>query len=101
MSRSLWLLLGLQLRGWGRYLARGLGTVRGILLVLVGLGVFIPWLIAVLVGPGMGRLDPEKLTRYGPALLLVYCLSNVLITPSERAVYFSPAEVQFLFAGPF
>ncbi len=101
MSRALWLLLRLQMRGWLRYLGRGVGTVRGLLLLLVGLGVLIPWLGAVLLGPGAGRVDPEELARYGPAPLLLYCLLSVVFAPSERAVYFTPAEVQFLFTGPF
>src|SRR5207249_1576929 len=29
------------------------------------------------------------------------CVLNVVFSPNERTVYFSPAEVQFLFAGPF
>jgi hypothetical protein len=101
MNRTLWLLLGLQMRGWMRYLARGASTVRGLILLLVGLGVFLPWLFAVLTGPGVGQVGRERLVDYGPATLLLYCLVNVLFTPSERAVYFTPAEVQFLFAGPF
>jgi hypothetical protein len=101
MSRALWLLLGLQMRGWLRYLGRGVGTVRGMLLLLVGLGVFIPWLGAVLAGPGAGRVDPDSLARYGPAPLLLYCVLSVVLTPGKQAVYFTPAEVQFLFAGPF
>ena len=101
MNRALWLLLSLQMRGWGRYLARGAGTARGLILLLVGLGVFVPWMIAVLAGAGTGQVDPAKLARYGPATLVLYCLINVIFSPSERAVYFTPAEVQFLFAGPF
>jgi hypothetical protein len=38
MSPALWLLLRLQLRGWLRYLGRGLKTVRGVLLLLAGWG---------------------------------------------------------------
>src|SRR5262249_34384607 len=29
------------------------------------------------------------------------CLLNLLLTSDERAVYFAPAEVEFLFSGPF
>jgi hypothetical protein len=101
MSRALWLLLGLQMRGWGRYLGRGARTVRGLVLLLVGLGIFGSWLLAVLAGPGAGQIDPAKLARFGPATLMLYCLINVIFTPSDRAIYFTPAEVQFLFAGPF
>ena len=101
MSRALWLLLWLQLAGWLRYLGRNLGTVRGALLALVGLIVFVPWLVAAVARPGGGGMDPASLQRYGPAMLVLYCVLNVLFSSHERAIYFTPAEVQFLFAGPF
>ena len=34
-------------------------------------------------------------------MLLSYCLFNALSNPGERGVYFSPGEVNFLFAAPF
>jgi hypothetical protein len=102
VTGALGLLLWLQLRGWLRYLRRSLATVRGALLVLVGLGVFIPWLLAMLADPGVaGGIAPGQLGRFGPAALLLYCVLNVAFTPADRAVYFTPAEIQFLFAGPF
>src|SRR5262249_26284058 len=42
-----------------------------------------------------------QVRRYGPAFLVLYCLVNVLLTSGERALYFNPAEVNFLFSGPF
>jgi hypothetical protein len=38
---------------------------------------------------------------YFPILLMGLCLTFAFTTAGERAVYFSPAEVNFLFAGPF
>lgn len=102
MSRALWLLLGLQMRGWVRYVGRSLRTVRGALLAAVGGGVLGVWLLAVLAAPAeAGGLKPEDVRRYGPALLVLYCIVNVVFSSHERAVYFTPAEVQFLFPGPF
>jgi hypothetical protein len=101
LNRALWLLLGLQMRGWLRHLCRGMRTVRGTLLVLIGLAVFLPWLLAVLSFPVSGGVDARFLGRYGPASLLFYCVVNFLFSSHERAIYFSPAEVQMLFAGPF
>src|ERR1700722_14170535 len=101
MNRALWLLLSLQMRGWLRHLGRGMRTVRGTVLVLIGLAVFFPWLLAVLSFPVSGGVDSRFLGRYGPASLLFYCVVNFLFSSHERAIYFSPAEVQMLFAGPF
>jgi hypothetical protein len=96
------LLIALQLRGWGRYLGRNLRTVRGALTALLGGGFFVLWLLTVLLAPDSGvRIDPETLRRNGPAFLVAYCLMNVFVTSGERAIYFSPGEVNFLFAGPF
>ena len=33
--------------------------------------------------------------------MLLYCLLNVAFHPGERAIYFSPGEVNFLFPAPF
>ncbi len=101
MNQALWLLLRLQLLGWLRYLGRSMKTVRGALLMLVGLAVFLPWILAVLHLPVGGGVDSTILRRYGPALLLLYCVANVLFSSNEREIYFTPAEVQMLFAGPF
>jgi hypothetical protein len=96
-------LIGLQLRGWVRYLGRNLRTVRGAVTALIGGGFFALWLTAVLLSPGGGgaRVDPDALRRFGPAFLLFYCLMNVFVSTGERAIYFAPGEVNFLFAGPF
>jgi hypothetical protein len=39
--------------------------------------------------------------RYGTLGLLAFCLMNLLFSTFERAIYFTPAEVNFLFPGPF
>jgi hypothetical protein len=102
MNAALWLLIGLQARGWLRYLLRSLRTVKGALLALVGLMVFVPWLLAVFLMPrpsaGVLGLDPRDA---GPVLLLLYCFMNVAFSTNERAIYFPPAEVNLLFPGPF
>jgi hypothetical protein len=101
MSRALCLLLALQLRGWLRTLGRGLGTVRGSLLFLVGALVLAPWLFTVVNTTAGAGIDPGNLVKYGPLSLVLYCAANVVFSPAERAIYYTPAEVQMLFAGPF
>jgi hypothetical protein len=97
---ALWLLIRLQVRGWLRFLGRSLGTVQGALLGLVGGSVVLLWLASVLLVRSPAAASPEMLRRYGAAWLIGYCLVNVLLS-NERAIYFTPAEVNFLFAGPF
>lgn len=102
MNAALALLLRLQMLGWLRYLGRNLATVRGALLALVGVLVFVPWVASMLFLPrGDVGIEPDNLRRFGPALLIFYCLTNLLFSSHERALYFTPAEVQFLFSGPF
>jgi hypothetical protein len=99
---ALALLIRLQLRGWARYLVRGLATVKGASLALVGLLFFAGWIGQFFLVPRHEvRADPTVLLLYGPAFLLGWCVLNALLTSGERALYFSPAEVNFLFPGPF
>jgi hypothetical protein len=101
VNAALWLLIALQRRGWLRSLGRSLRTLKGALLAAVGLAVFVPWLLSLLLTDTAGAFEPGGLRRVGPAALLGYCLLNVLFSSNEKAVYFSPAEVNFLFTGPF
>src|SRR5262245_57937837 len=99
VDRSLWMLMGLRLWGWLRYLARNVRTVKGALLAGVGGLLLFAWLGSVLLAPRTAGFDPDLVRRYGPLALAAYCLL-VLFTPTaERAIAFSPAEVDFLFAG--
>jgi hypothetical protein len=102
MNGALWLLIGLQLRGWLRYLFRSLHTLKGAILALVGLAVFVPWVAMIVLMPRQrGSWLGHDFREAGPALLLLYCLLNVVFSTGERAVYFPPAEVNLLFPGPF
>ena len=102
MNSALWQLLGLQCRGWIRKVWRSLRTFKGALLVVLGLVVFVPWLLSLLLAPQEAAAIPaDKLLRFGPAVFLLYCLTTVLFSKGERAIYFTPAEVNFLFPGPF
>lgn len=102
MNAALWLLIGLQVRGWLRYLLRSLRTLRGALLALVGLAVFVLWLLAILLTPRPSSgMFGHDLRDTGPALLLLYCFLNVFFSTGERSIYFPPAEVNLLFPGPF
>jgi hypothetical protein len=101
MNSALWLLIGMQLRGWIRYFLRGLLTLRGALLAILGGTFFTLWLLSVaFANKSKGAGDPALVPLYGPSLLLFYCILNVLMSSSERGIYFTPAEVNFLFPAP-
>ncbi len=102
MDRSLWLLsrlkLDARLRGW----KRSIRTLKGLLLAVVGSLIFLPMFVGVLFMPrfqSAAQLNAAR--RYGPLILFLYCILNVLLSRGDRAVYYSPAEVNFLFCGPY
>src|SRR5262249_10058310 len=102
MHRALWLLFGLQLRGSLRFAKRNISSVRGILFLVLGSFVFLTWLGSVLINPSASsRPEPEYLERFGPLVLLALCLIYLLFSSGERVITFRPAEVDFLFPGPF
>jgi hypothetical protein len=101
MTPALWLLLALQLKGWVRYLFRNLRTVKGSVLALVGLAVMVLWCSSLLMVPQQVAVNPDDILTTGPVVLLLYCLFNVVVSTGEKVIYFSPAEVNLLFSGPF
>lgn len=102
MHPALWLLLGLRLRGWLRRIGRAARTVKGAILYLLGLLAIALWLLPVLFLTEPAQPEAlERLRLYGPAALLFSCVLTVLFSSGEQGVTFSPAEVDFLFPGPF
>jgi hypothetical protein len=107
VDRALWLLLWLRLRGWVRRLGRSTNTVRGVVLLIAGVlffaCIFINPILSYFLGLG-GEDRPQSLDRMqyvGTLSLFGYCVLTLLLSSHERAIYFSPAEVNFLFSGPF
>jgi hypothetical protein len=101
MHRALWLLIGLQLKGWLRFAKRNASSVRGVIFLLVGLFVSCGWLMSFLMNPSTRESNPEFVERFGPLFLLGGCLISLLLSSGERVISFRPAEVDFLFPGPF
>lgn len=102
MDRSLWLLIQLRSLAWIRVWGKNLKTLKGALLALVGAFVFLPLFGSALFAPRVqtgAQLDAVR--RYGALGLLVYCILNVMLSSGDRVVYYSPAEVNFLFSGPY
>ncbi|MHB8898243.1 MAG: putative ABC exporter domain-containing protein [Thermoguttaceae bacterium] len=106
MNRALWKLLYLRLYGGVR---RRVNSLRGLLLSLLGILV-----LAAFVGPAVVirqpisidllglslTFDPSATDQFMPLALLGGCLLT-LLTARGPALYFNPAEVNFLFSGPF
>ncbi len=102
MDRSLWLLLRLRVVAWFRKRSRGLRTLKGVFLAVLGTLVFLPVLASFLFTPRiLIAIQADLIRRHGPLGLFLYCVLNVLLSSGDRSVYYSPAEVNFLFSGPY
>jgi hypothetical protein len=102
MDRALWLLLKLQAKSLARRFTRGAKTLKGGLFLAVGLAVFGFWLFpSIFTATRLPRTDPADVRAVAPVALLIATLLTVLSAGGERAIVFTPAEVDFLFPGPF
>lgn len=81
---------------------RGAKSRRGAVFFVVGLAMFGCWLVPALFSGAMSvRADPEPTRAAATVGLLVFCVASAILQGENRAIYFSPSEVEFLFAGPF
>src|SRR5438874_5570284 len=108
MHPALWFLLWLRLYGWMRRLGRNLGTVKGVALAILGILFLAPclfsWVFSLFIPtqPPPGPEKIEEVRQLGPLALLGFTVLSLLSSAGERGVVaFTPAEVTFLFAGPF
>jgi hypothetical protein len=107
VDRALWLLLWLKFRGWLRRLGRNARTVKGVVLLVIGVFFFGCVLLNPIIAYFFGMADSDRAesldrTRHFSALgLFSYCALTVLFASGERAVAFTPAEVNLLFTAPF
>jgi Putative ABC exporter len=107
MHPALWFLLWLRFYGWLRRLGRNLRTVKGAALAILGILFLVPclfsWIFSLFVLPA--EASPQKLEEirhFGPLALLGFTVVSLLSSAGERGVVaFTPAEVAFLFTGPF
>src|SRR4051812_7642176 len=100
--RALLVLIRLQARAFRRRSLRGVRTWRGALFLILGIIGFLVWLTTSLINAFIAkRPDPEKVRLFFPLAMLGICVSNLLSSAGDRAIAFTPAEVDFLFPGPF
>jgi hypothetical protein len=107
MNPALFKLLWLSTKAAFRRALRGARTVRGALLLLFSMG-----FLALMVVPQVmtaltmsGRQEAARIAEmselFAPFGLLLLALLFMFTAAGERAFYFTPAEVDFLFAAPF
>lgn len=99
---ALLLLLRLRWRAMLRRTVRGMGTKRGAVLFILGLLLVLLWVApAVFMSFRGERGDAEWFRAFVPLGMMAMCLLSLMTSVGERAIYFTPGEVEFLFPGPF
>jgi hypothetical protein len=106
MHAALWKLFRLKVRGSFRSMGRKVKSVRGALLAAFTLLVF-----GLMFGPNLAMAlihrdtamgaSPESLRDLIPVGMLAFVVLNIVTSLGERAIYFSPSDVDFLFPAPF
>lgn len=100
--KPLFMLMLLQLRSAFRRMTRGLRSVKGALLFVFGLLVIGLWIgPSIYTAHGLPRTDPNRVRDLAPIILLGTCLLTIVTSGGEKAIAFTPAEVDFLFPAPF
>jgi hypothetical protein len=97
------ILIKLQFRAALRRITKNLRSVKGIMLSLLGMAVFVPWLLSIFSPKlgGSGPMNVELINRFGPFAMLAYAMMSMALSTGEGALFFTPAEVEFLFTAPF
>ena len=101
MPIALLLLVVLHCKARLRRTLRDLLTLRGVMFLTLG---------GFIIGLGIasdffehhsGRAGPDTVRIFFPLWLLTICVLNLMTSAGERAIAFTPAEVDLLFPGPF
>ncbi|HEX8915154.1 MAG TPA: putative ABC exporter domain-containing protein, partial [Humisphaera sp.] len=95
-------LMLLQARGVVRQAVRRAKTPRGAIFFVVGILVFIVWLLPGLLTAQIGgKSEPAHVRNVMPLVLLGLTLITTLTSAGEKAIAFTGGETDLLFPGPF
>jgi len=109
MNPALITLIRLQSRAFVRRMVHGAASPRRAIFLALGVGVVVLWLgqllfttVAVRNGHGHGRqLSPQEFRVFAPLGLLGICVLTIVSSAADKAIAFTPGEVDMLFPGPF
>ena len=115
MHSSLYLLLRLRRWAYWRRTLGALKTARGAVMLLAAAAFFSLMILPQFVFPLLNVASPEVaeaqrhlvetnipvIRTLAPLVLLIFVLWSVGSSFGDAAIYFTPAEVDLLFAGPF
>jgi hypothetical protein len=102
VDRSLWLLMKLRLFALLRRWKKSLSRPKGIVLAVMTALIFAPWVFSVVLTSQIGFQPPlEQIRRFAPLGIFLFTIWSLMFSAGEQSLYYSPAEVTFLFAGPY
>lgn len=105
MIAALVLLTRLRLAGVFRKWRRSLRRPKGLLVTIVLGLIIVPWFGFLLALPFFTPPQPgptaNLVERFGPLALFGMTAFSLITSSGEMTLYFSPAEIDFLFAGPY
>jgi hypothetical protein len=108
MNRALFTLILLQGRGIVRRMLRSANSPRRALFTILGCGIIILWLGSALVSGTMGRgrfrgmeRSSERFRAVAPVAIAGMCLLTIISSAGDKAIAFTPGEVDILIPGPY
>ncbi|MBN2329133.1 MAG: hypothetical protein JXR73_18485 [Candidatus Omnitrophica bacterium] len=108
ISSSLVQLLRLRYKSRMRNTLRSVKTLRGALYFSIAAAVFLLWMAPQIIlafheqeNGNHNLFSTDAIEALLPFGLFAYCLLNVFLNLGEKSIYFTPAEIDFLFASPF
>jgi len=103
LDSSLWLLTRLRMNAAYRRWKRSLARPKGILVSIVFVLLFTPSIAGMIAITFINpvTLPGQPINRFGPVAFFVLTVLTLGGSTRDSALYFAPAEIDFLFAGPF
>lgn len=102
MPSGLFHLMRLQLRGLTRRSLRGARTPRRLALFVLGALMLAMWVWRnQYFSHRLPPTDPQRVRTAAPFVLLGICVLTLVTSVGDRAISFTPGEVDMLFPGPF
>ena len=109
MNRALVELIRMQSRGFVRRMLRGASSPRKAVFLVLGVVVIMLWLGPALLTsvavrhthPERLQTSPERFRTIAPLALLGICIVTIVSSAGDKAIAFTPGEVDTLFPGPF
>ncbi len=99
---ALFFLIRLRWRAMLRKTVRGVKSKRGGAMFVMGVALIVLWMApAIFMAVRGDKGDVDQFRAMVPLGMLAMCMLSLMTSAGERAIYFSPGEVEFLFPGPF